>query len=412
MINTAINTAARKHNICTIILMVTAVALIGAPASGETLAMESGQRSGAASTVSAQELSPSFLGMYRKVMLIERSIEAYSHKYDVDLSLARAVCMYESGGNANLRSMAGARGYFQVMPTTYRSMRVRSNIEAGIKYLGNLLRRFDGEERVLAAYNGGPTRVARGRVMPLETQQYVRGVANYRAVLKKYGPLVRKNAKKLGIVTVRRGDNWWRLSRRLKMPLAQLRLYNPFLAARNLRPGYHIVYPRDPNPGLLAVGDDDTLYYQARLGDNIISLAFALGVKLDAFRQANSLQPLEPLAPGTMLEVPINASAKFVNYRVTARDTLPAIAKRMRVDPWTIVRDNFLWSQRVEPGMVLRIRKLPPQPRYAVHRVRRGDTLSSLARRYHTSIRAIQLANSMGRRTRIRIGHRIRIRRR
>ncbi len=403
-------TCAGRRGIRNFLFLVMAVALVSAPAACETSESAAGQQHSEASSVSAKQLSPSFLGMYRKVMLIERSIEAYSRKYEVDLSLARAVCMYESGGNANLRSMAGARGYFQVMPTTFRSMRVRSNIEAGIKYLGNLARRFDGEERVLAAYNGGPTRVARGRVMPMETQQYVRGVANYREVLEKYGPLVRRNAKKLGIETVRRGDSWWRLSRRLNLSLAQLRLYNPFLAARTLRPGSHIVYPLDPRPGLLAVGDDDTLYYRARLGDNVISLAFALGVNPDAFRQANGLQPLESLAPGTMLEVPLDASAKFVTYRVTSRDTLASIAKRHRVDPWTIVRDNFLWDQRVEPGMVLRVRQLPPRRRYVVHRIRRGETLSGIARRYHTSVRALQRENSMGRRTRIRIGHRLRIR--
>ena len=40
-----------------------------------------------------------------------------------------AVCLYESGGNANLTSRAGARGYFQVMPSTFRSLRVETNIE-------------------------------------------------------------------------------------------------------------------------------------------------------------------------------------------------------------------------------------------------------------------------------------------
>ncbi len=39
-----------------------------------------------------------------------------------------------------------------------------------------------------------------------------------------------------------------------------------------------------------------------------------------------------------------------------------------------------------------------------LHRVRRGDTLSTIARRYGTSVRAIQLANGMGRRTMLSIG--------
>lgn len=39
-----------------------------------------------------------------------------------------------------------------------------------------------------------------------------------------------------------------------------------------------------------------------------------------------------------------------------------------------------------------------------LHRVRRGDTLSTLARRYGTSVRAIQIANGMGRRTLLSVG--------
>ena len=63
-----------------------------------------------------EALSPGFLGMYRKVMEVEDDISKYADKYDVDLTLARALCIQESGGNANLNSWAGAKGYFQVMP--------------------------------------------------------------------------------------------------------------------------------------------------------------------------------------------------------------------------------------------------------------------------------------------------------
>jgi LysM repeat protein len=391
-----------------LLLLLAAVASIAVPALGEPSARMTDQESEELPLISAEELSPSFLGMYRKVMLIEKNIAAYSRKYEVDLSLARAVCMYESGGNANLRSHAGARGYFQVMPATFRSLRVRSNIEAGVKYLGQLAKQFNREEHILAAYNGGPTRVARGRIMPLETRQYVMGVADYRAVLEKYGPLVRKSAEQLGIETVRPGDNWWRLSRRLGLPLVQLRLYNPFLAARTLKPGYHVVYPFEPRLGILEAGDDDTLYYRSRLGDNLISLAFALGVDLGTLRKTNGILPLQSLTPGTMLEIPLAASATFTTYRVARGDSILKIAERLHVDPWSIVRDNLLWNQTVETGMVLRIRR-PPRPKYLVYRVRRGDNLGSIARHYRTTVRALQRNNSMGRRTRIRIGQRIRI---
>jgi membrane-bound lytic murein transglycosylase D len=55
--------------------------------------------------------------------------------------------------------------------------------------------------------------------------------------------------------------------------------------------------------------------------------------------------------------------------------------------------------------------KIPPEKRLAFHRhkVSRGQTLGLLAQRYGTTVRAIQDANKMGRRTMIRIGQTLKI---
>ncbi|HAK56191.1 MAG TPA: hypothetical protein DCP38_12030, partial [Acidobacteria bacterium] len=126
------------------------------------LVMPAGPASAQAPTPAAdtllpvEQLSPSFLGMYRKVMEIEDEIRGHTERYGLHFDLARAVCLYESGGNAGLSSWVGARGYFQVMPATFRSLRVETNIEAGIKYLSQLVDRFDREDYAIAGYNGGP----------------------------------------------------------------------------------------------------------------------------------------------------------------------------------------------------------------------------------------------------------------
>ena len=51
----------------------------------------------------------------------------------------------------------------------------------------------------------------------------------------------------------------------------------------------------------------------------------------------------------------------------------------------------------------------PPVPQYATYTVRAGDTLSSIAQRYHTSVSAIQAASGLGRSTRLSIGQRLRL---
>jgi membrane-bound lytic murein transglycosylase D len=51
----------------------------------------------------------------------------------------------------------------------------------------------------------------------------------------------------------------------------------------------------------------------------------------------------------------------------------------------------------------------PPQPKFTVHRVRRGDTLSTIASRYHSSIQRIMEANNIKRAKLLRIGKKLKI---
>jgi membrane-bound lytic murein transglycosylase D len=54
----------------------------------------------------------------------------------------------------------------------------------------------------------------------------------------------------------------------------------------------------------------------------------------------------------------------------------------------------------------------PPEESYAIHRVRRGETLSAIASRHGTSVTAIVRANHLRSRHRIRVGQRLKIRQR
>lgn len=357
------------------------------------------------------ELSPGVIGMYRKTMEIEDDIRLYTDKYGVDIDLARAVCLHESGGNANLSSHAGARGYFQVMPATFRSLRVETNIEAGIKYLSQMIRQFGREDYALGAYNAGPGRVRRGRP-PLETLQYILAVGQYRNVLVLHERSIRHYAEQMRLETVRGGDDWWILSRRLGIPLVQLRMHNPFLATRRLREGQIIAYPPAPRPDLLVPRGNGYAEYRTRYGDNILHIALVLEADRNKFREENRLWRLQTLPAGQLLQIPLereNSGRSAQTYRVQAGDDIGAVARRHNSSAWRIIRDNGLWDEQLTPGAVLRIEREPPRPAYATHRVRSGDTLGALARRYGTSVRAIQGANNMGRRTVISIGQRLRM---
>ena len=355
------------------------------------------------------DFSPQFLGMYRKATTIEDEIRGHTERYGVDYDLARAVLIQESGGNPGLTSVAGAGGYFQVMPATFRSLQVDTNIEAGIKYLGQMVRQFRREDYAVAAYNGGPGR-ARGGRPPLETLQYLLSVGAYRNVLKVHESAVRRHAAGIGLEAIRDGDDWWSLSRRTGRTIVELRMHNPFLATRALRAGQFIAYPLEPRTGLLTPAGDERVEYRTRLGDNYLHLAFVLELDRDTLRELNDLWHLQTLPTGQVLRLPLAWEGEHEEYVVQEGDDLKTIADRLESTPWRIIRDNSLfWNQRPAPGTVLRVRPEQPRATSVTHRVVRGDTLNSLARRYGTTVRAIQEANSMGRRTVIQIGQRLQI---
>lgn len=87
----------------------------------------------------------------------------------------------ESNYDPSTVSTRGARGLGQLMPDTAKVLGVvniddnRENLDASARYFSNMLQRFGSLELALAAYNAGPTRVAKhGGVPPFrETRQYI-----------------------------------------------------------------------------------------------------------------------------------------------------------------------------------------------------------------------------------------------
>jgi hypothetical protein len=116
---------------------------------------------------------------------LEPFIQEAAQRHEVSPSLIRAVIQTESRFNPLAVSQVGAQGLMQLMPSTARHVGIenpfdpRENILGGTKYLSSLLDRFKGNTaRALAAYNAGPTVVARHRGIPpfRETQGYVRKI--------------------------------------------------------------------------------------------------------------------------------------------------------------------------------------------------------------------------------------------
>jgi len=116
---------------------------------------------------------------------LRRMATALARRHGVDESLVLAVIQVESRYDAFAVSPRGAMGLMQLMPQTAARFSVENafdpvaNVDAGVRYLKELLERYSGQTRLaLAAYNAGEEAVERHSGIPpyRETIDYVRRV--------------------------------------------------------------------------------------------------------------------------------------------------------------------------------------------------------------------------------------------
>jgi soluble lytic murein transglycosylase-like protein len=115
-------------------------------------------------------------------------------RHQVDASLIKAVIMAESRYNPQAISKMGAKGLMQLMPGTAKALGVKDafnpehNVNGGVKYLKQLLEKFDGDVTLaLAAYNAGSKNVRDYKGVPpfKATRHYIKKVFKYYQYFKK-----------------------------------------------------------------------------------------------------------------------------------------------------------------------------------------------------------------------------------
>jgi len=129
---------------------------------------------------SLTEMPPKSVSQY------ERYVAEAARRFALPARWISRVMRVESAGDIRAVSPAGAMGLMQIMPATWKELRVHyrlghdpfdahDNIFAGAAYLRELYDRY-GSPGFLAAYNAGPERYEEylaGRPLPRETLHYV-----------------------------------------------------------------------------------------------------------------------------------------------------------------------------------------------------------------------------------------------
>jgi len=174
---------------------------------------------------------------------------------------------------------------------------------------------------------------------------------------------------------IRRGDSWWRISRRFGVPIAVLKKVNN-KRSNLLRPGSWIMVP--------ARGSDIAIYntdrirtlarkranYIVQKGDTLWDISRHFGISLKTLIRANGITSAKSLRPGQKLYIPDvsykqtqlarrqakSVHARLVEYRVRRGDTLWDIARKFAVRTSDLVEWNGL-SKRgiIRPGDKLKI---------------------------------------------------------
>ena len=142
------------------------------------------------------------------------------------------------------------------------------------------------------------------------------------------------------------------------------------------------------------------IVYRVRGGDNLTDIARKYGVSVSDIRSWNSLR-------GSHIEVgqrlylyesnparTVSAEANIV-YKVRRGDTLSEIARRHGVSMADIRRWNNLKSSTIRVGQRLTIHGGETESSTITYKVRRGDSLSSIAKRHGVTVSDLKRWNSL-----------------
>jgi membrane-bound lytic murein transglycosylase D len=333
------------------------------------------------------------------------------------------VPLIESAFKPNALSRAKAKGVWQFMRSTGRENGLEQNwfideradpeksTRAAAQYLRRLHGMFAGDWHLaLASYNGGPGRVQRAlkrsgasdfwevsrsrKFLPRETREYVpmilaaiiiaRNPAQYGFDVPPVEPVAYERVTLTRPMDLRRVAEW------AGVELSDIQALNPELRRWTTPLGtatYEVKVPVGTGARLqdqLSTATDTEFatlrFHRTRRGDTLASVARRYGVARADLAGANDLSVKARLRPGQQLLIP-RAPAALLASGAAPPATPPVLASRELDTDAAATRT----AERTERDDLVR----------TTYRVRRGDTLSSIARLFQTNVPSLKRWNGL-----------------
>ncbi len=378
----------------------------------------------------------------------------------------------ESHFNIKAKSPAGAAGLWQFMPQTGRMYGLEINkwiderydiiksTQAAAYYLKDLYSIFDDWGLALASYNTGEGIVIRkinkyGGVnfwdiesyLSPETRNYVPKFLAVLTVVKDILKYDKVPNPDFDVIQVDKPVSLDLISTLLKIPYEKLEKLNPHLLKGKTPPiegTYNIYLPKGYAETLKAVLSDMSLEkfkaykeYKVKKGDSLIKIAKKFNTSVNVLRKINNLDKGYILA-NTYIKVPsvieayplysydivdltedIQYTQRGIIYKVKKGDTLGKIARKFRttvrnLKRWNNIKDYILPNQKIiiykrvlnknlaRKAMQHRVNyikkkvhKRKPKFRYIFYRVKKGDSLIKIAKKFGVTVHQIKKWNNL-----------------
>ena len=194
--------------------------------------------------------------------------------------------------------------------------------------------------------------------------------------------------------TVRAGDTFFSLAQRFNTTVEAIQRANPNVDPDRLQIGQIICIPGAP-PRC----PSGTFEYTIRAGDTFFSLAQRFNTTVEAIQRANPNVDPDRLQIGQIICIPgapPRCPSGTFEYTIRAGDTFFTLARRFGTTVDAIQRANpNVDPDRLQIGQIICIPGVPSPcpPGTFAYTVRAGDTFFALARRFGTTVDAIQRAN-------------------